>query len=87
MTPLEDEGPGWRPTLMQMLWAVLLLVVGWVATDATSARVKMADDIATAAQRIAILEESNRNMRDSLTRIESVLEDIRRDMRNTDRRR
>lgn len=77
---------GWRPTVMQWLWAALLLLVGWMATEATTARAKMTDELASSVQRIAVLEESNRNIRESQSRIEAVLEDIRRQLQQ-DRRR
>lgn len=73
-------GNGWRSTLLGALWGVLLLIMGWVATDASTKQAEMSRDIAALSQRVAISEESNRNMRDSLARIEGVLEDIRRQM-------
>lgn len=82
----RDGADGWRPTLMQGLAVVLMAVAGWVATDWTTARAKMADEIAASSQRIAVLEESNRNMRESQARIEATLEDIRRQLQQERRR-
>jgi hypothetical protein len=71
---------GWRAAALTAAGTVLFGIVGWIATDATNARAKMADDIAGQAQRIAVLEESNRNVRESQARIEKLLEDIRREI-------
>lgn len=76
----STNGNGWKTTVMGALWGVLVLLVGWIATDASTSRAEMQKDIAASARQIAILEESNRNMRDTLSRIEDVVEDIRRQM-------
>lgn len=74
----DDQGrDAWRPTLMHGMWAVLILMVSWMATDAASARKEMSEQIASSVQRIATLEESNRNMRESLQRIESGINELR----------
>jgi hypothetical protein len=84
--PRESNGSGWKTTAIGALWVVLLMVVGWIATDATTARTKMADQIAESQQRIAILEESQRNLRESLKRIEDGIDELRRTQQQ-DRRR
>jgi hypothetical protein len=78
--PSRNGNGGWRAAALTAVGTVLFAIVGWIATDATNARTKMADDIAGQAQRIAVLEESNRNVRESQARIEKLLEDIRREM-------
>lgn len=77
---------GWRTAALSASGAILFGVIGWVATDATTQRDKMAGDIAASAQRIAVLEESNRNIRESQQRIEKMLEDIRREMQELRRK-
>lgn len=79
----RDEG--WRPTVMQGLWVILIMIVGWIATDATAARAQMAKDVAVNSQRIAVVEEAQRNIRDSQQRIETTLDEIRRQLQ-TERR-
>lgn len=81
----NGNGNGWQKNALGALWVILLAVVGWIATDATTARAKMSDDLNAQRQRIAVLEESGRNTRESLARVESILEDIRRQLQ--DRRR
>lgn len=78
-TPRNGNG-GWRTAALSASGAILFAIVGWIATDATDSRNKMSAEIAANAQRIAVLEESNRNVRESQARIEKLLEDIRRDM-------
>jgi hypothetical protein len=81
----ENGNGSWQRTLLAISGAVLMLVAGWIATDLSTTKQELARDLAALTQRTATLEEANRNMRESLMRIESVLEDIRSDMR--DRRR
>lgn len=82
----NGNGNGWKSTLLSICGAVLMLIAGWIATDLSTTKAEMSRDLAAITQRTAILEESNRNLRDSLARIESVLEEIRRDMRPERRR-
>lgn len=70
----------WKTPALSAFGAVLLLLIGWIATAATTDRDRMSAEIATSIQRIAVLEESNRNIRESQARIENVLEDIRRQL-------
>jgi hypothetical protein len=81
----SSNSGGWRAAALGVCGTALFGLIGWIATDATTARTKMSEEIASAASRIAVLEESNRNVRESQARIEKLLEEIRRDMQ--DRRR
>lgn len=81
-----ENSNGLKTTVISVLWAVLFGIVGWIATDASTSRMEMAKDIAASSLRIATLEESNRNSREALARIESVVEDIRRQMQQERRR-
>jgi sigma54-dependent transcription regulator len=76
---------GWRSYLLGTSGALLFALVGWTATDAATARTEMSRELAASAQRIATLEEANRNMRESLARIEAGVDELRRAMQ--DRRR
>jgi hypothetical protein len=78
--PSRDSGPSWRTTLMGALFTVLLLVAGWIATDAQTSRNEMAKELGEHRQRIAILEEANRHSAASQSRIERGVEDIRRQL-------
>jgi hypothetical protein len=82
----DRRDDGWRPTLMQALAIVLMAVAGWIVTDWTTARAKMSDEIARSSQRIAVLEADMRHIRESQQRIESSLEDIRRQLQQERRR-
>lgn len=72
----RELGNGWKTALIAGLWALLMAVVGWDVTAAQTAREKMSADIASSQQRIAVLEEANRNNQESLRRIERLLDDI-----------
>jgi sigma54-dependent transcription regulator len=76
---------GWRSYLLGITGTCLFAFIGWTATDATTARNEMNKELAASVQRIAILEESNRNMRESLARIEAGVDELRHAMQ--DRRR
>jgi septal ring factor EnvC (AmiA/AmiB activator) len=85
--PRERNGNGWKTTALGAVWGLLILVAGWIATDATTARTKMADDLASDRQRIAVLEERDRNVRESLVRIEHGVDDLREQLRQAQERR
>ena len=81
----EHGGKGWHSVAMGGLWVLVLLFAGWVWAEAKDAREEMAQTIRVHAQqsaadreRIAILEESTRNMRESLQRIETGVNELRR---------
>lgn len=84
--PSDDGVGGWRNTILGWLWVVLMMVVGWIATDASTSRNKMTEQITQNSQHIAILEEANRNMRETLQRIEKLAEDIRAKQEDARRR-
>lgn len=76
---------GWRGVALSALFAVLLAVAGWTATDSQTARNDMRADIvalqkerAADAQRIATLEEGMRQLLRYLDRIESGVDELRR---------
>lgn len=80
-------GESWQRPLIGVLYGVLFAIVAWMANDAATARAEMTKQINDSVQRIAILEESNRNMRDSLLRIESGVDELRRLQQQQERRR
>lgn len=86
-TSLEpsSNGNGWKTAALGALWAVLMAVVGWNATNAANANAQLSKMVADDQQRIAILEEAQRNMRESLKRIEDGVDELRRSQ--ADRRR
>jgi hypothetical protein len=80
----NGNGTSWRTAAISGLGAVVLVLSGWAYSDARAAATQSAATIATLAdaqridrERIAILEEANRNVRESLQRIESVVNEIR----------
>jgi peptidoglycan hydrolase CwlO-like protein len=73
----RSNGNGWKTAALGALWAVLMAMFGWIATSATTANADLAKTISADQQRIAILEESQRNMRDSLKRIEDGVNELR----------
>lgn len=77
---VRDTGNGWRATLLGALFVAFMAVVGWIATDLSTARNDMAKELSEHRQRIAILEEANRNSAASNERIERGVEDIRRQL-------
>lgn len=74
----RDHGNGWRSTLMGWGFVAFMASVGWIATDAQTARNELTTQINAQARQIATLEESNRNIRDSLERIERMLYELQR---------
>lgn len=70
------NGNGWRNYLL----GFLLMVLGWIATAATTDRAKMADELSENRQRIAILEEQSRNTRESLAEIKTIVKDVQRQL-------
>lgn len=78
--PARENGNGWRSTLLGALFVALMAVVGWIATDLQTSRGEMAKELSEHRQRIAILEEANRNSAASQDRIERGVEDIRRQL-------
>lgn len=82
----RNGAPVTQKTVLSVFGSILFAAVGWMATTEATARAKMADDIAEASRKIAVLEESNRNVRESQSRIEAVLEDIRRQLQQERRR-
>lgn len=76
----EDGSQGWKSAAIGALWAVLLLVVGWIATTATTKSAEAEKRLNAAEQRIAIVEESNKGMQRSLERIEAGIDEMRREL-------
>lgn len=81
----RDEGRDWQKTLLGIAGSVLAIVMVWMINEASSARTKMQEQIGAQAERIAVVEESNRNIIASQQRIEVTLDDIRRQLQQ-DRR-
>jgi len=77
---------GIRTTVMSWVLASLTAVVGWMATDASTSRAKMLDQIQQAQQEVAVIKESNRNIRETLVRIETLLEVMRQRQEERPRR-
>lgn len=83
-----DQSTGWRATLLGALFVVFMAVVGWVATDAQTARTQaqqqldaQAKQLSDQAQRIAIVEEALRGVTRTLDRIEDGVNELRRERR------
>lgn len=76
--PARSNGNGWKTAALGALWAVLMAIFGWIATSATTANADLAKTLSTDQQRIAILEESERNTKESLKRIEDGVNELRR---------
>jgi hypothetical protein len=71
------------------LWVVVLLFAGWMWSDSRDQRKVMADELfkvradqQSATERIAIQEESMRNVRESLKRIEDGVNALNRERRS-----
>lgn len=86
--PARENGNGWRSTIMGGLFTVLVLVIGWIATDVQTSRAEMTRKISEEqqknsdqAQQIAVLEEAMRGLMRSVDRIESGVNELRRDPR------
>jgi hypothetical protein len=80
----NGSGSSWRTAAISGLGAVVLLLSGWSYADSRAAQQQSSATISALAdaqridrERIAILEEANRNVRESLQRIESVVNEIR----------
>lgn len=74
----EKQRDNWQRAVIAGLWAVLLLLVGWIYADASSARADQLKITQALTERVAILEEANRNVRESLKRIEDGINELRR---------
>lgn len=81
----EHGNGGWQKTALTALWAVLMVVAGWIYADARATQNQQREDIAAIQkqasldqQRIAISEEAIRQMQRSLDRIESGVEELKR---------
>lgn len=72
---------GWKSVIIAGLFTACMAVIGWMATDSQTARNRMTERIDDQAQRIAVLEEANRNTGAALRRIEEGVNEIRRDRR------
>lgn len=86
--PARENGNGWRSTLLGALFIAFMAVVGWVETAAQTARFEMAkkldeqqQQISEQQQRTAVLEEAMRGLMRSMDRIESGVNELRRDPR------
>lgn len=86
------NGNGWQKPAIAGLWALVLLFLGWLWTANDSARRELGDRLekaqasATAAslsnqERIATLEEAVRGLNRSLDRIETGVDELRKDRR------
>lgn len=76
----RNGSKGWQAVMLAGLFAAFMAVVGWIATDAQTARNKLTDDIDEQARKVAVLEEGQRNQKEALNEIKALLEDIRRQM-------
>lgn len=74
----DDRRDGWPKPLVGVLGIVLMAVFGFIATDYATTKSEMVKQINNNSQRLAVLEEANRNVRESLARIENGIEEIRR---------
>jgi hypothetical protein len=73
-----NGGNGWKTAALGALGTCTFALVGWVATDAATARAKMADELNDTRQRVAVLEEQARTEREALKRIEDGVDELRR---------
>lgn len=83
--PLGSSQPVNTKTILSALWAVLLIISGWVYVDARESRQEMRADISgvqiqmsDTRSRVAVLEEALRNQKESLTRIEQGVNNLQR---------
>lgn len=74
----NGNGNGWQRPAIAGLWAILLILVGWIYSDAATARAEQGKAIQALSERVAIQEEATRNIRESLLRIETGVNELRR---------
>jgi hypothetical protein len=75
------NGNGWKTPAIGALWAILLLLAGWFVQDSAAFRSEITKQIGESTARIAVLEEANRNIRESLARIEAGVGELRQERR------
>lgn len=75
----RPRSESWQKPAISALWAVLLALVGWIYVDAATARADQAKTIQALSERVATQEESTRNIRESLVRIELGVNELRRE--------
>lgn len=73
----DTQNAGWQKAANVALWAVVLMLVGWIYADAASARAEQAKTIQALSERVATQEEATRNIHQSLERIESGVNELR----------
>lgn len=71
------SGDGWPKPLISVLGIILFAILGWAVNDYLSTRTAMQAQLNANSQRIAVQEEVNRNNRDQLNRIESLVLELR----------
>jgi hypothetical protein len=79
--PTSASDDGWQKFVIAALGAIVLLVAGWVWTDAQDAKKDTANTIRQFGERLATQEEAMRGVRESLIRIEAGVNELRRDRR------
>lgn len=84
----NGNGNAWQKPVIAALWAVLLIGAGWVYSDARDTRKTVQATVKAlettdqeSLQRIAVLEENARNVREALKRIEEGINELRRERR------
>lgn len=79
MNDVSANNNGWQKAAIVALWAVLLMLVGWIYSDAAQARAEQTKTIQALSERVATQEEATRNVRESLARIETGVNELRRE--------
>ena len=84
--PLEPDAQnssddGWQKFVIAALGAIVLLVAGWVWSDAQDVKKETATTIRQFGERLATQEEAMRGVRESLIRIEAGVNELRRERR------
>ena len=86
MTHQENGGGTYRHrngdttarALLKIVWGILIAIVGWLLTNQVTAQNEMELRLNNQAQRIAVIEESLKNNKESLGRIELGVDELRR---------
>lgn len=85
MSEQRAENGSWKNAALHVMWAFIVAVMGWFLTESSTDRDRVRVDTQRIEQRqsidnarISVLEEQFRNNRETLQRIESGVEELRR---------
>lgn len=85
---VTDGNGSWKNAALHVLWALIVAIMGWFLTESGTEREHARTDNQRLQQervvdnaRISVLEEQFRNLRESLQRIETGVDELRKDRR------